>query len=71
VHAIHCRYCFAAIFHIKKILPKNDDWIIKQYIEQNPAINEVIFSGGDPLTLSNRKIALWIERLESLLKFKF
>lgn len=29
-------------------------------------INEVILSGGDPLTLSNRKLALWLERLSSL-----
>jgi L-lysine 2,3-aminomutase len=46
---------FRRHFPYQENLPKNDDWIIKQYIEQNPAINEVIFSGGDPLTLSNRK----------------
>ena len=28
-------------------------------------------SGGDPLTLSNRKLALWIERLESMPQIKF
>ncbi|WP_335950926.1 EF-P beta-lysylation protein EpmB [Acinetobacter beijerinckii] len=65
--AIHCRYCFRRHFPYQENLPKNDDWIkIKQYIEQNPKINEVILSGGDPLTLSNRKLALWIERLSSL-----
>ncbi len=31
-----------------------------------PDINEVILSGGTPLTLSNRKIKLWIERFESI-----
>ena len=30
----------------------------------------MILSGGDPLTLSNRKLALWIERLESLKQIK-
>jgi KamA family protein len=47
--AIHCRYCFRRHFPYQENLPKNDDWInIKQYIEQNPQINEVILSGGDP-----------------------
>ncbi|MBH2002866.1 MAG: EF-P beta-lysylation protein EpmB [Moraxellaceae bacterium] len=69
--AIHCRYCFRRHFPYQENLPKNDDWLkIKQYIEDNPAINEVILSGGDPLTLSNRKIALWVERLESLPQLK-
>ncbi|EKU54265.1 MULTISPECIES: EF-P beta-lysylation protein EpmB [Acinetobacter] len=69
--AIHCRYCFRRHFPYQENLPKNDDWInIKAYIEQNPQINEVILSGGDPLTLSNRKIALWLERLASLPQLK-
>ncbi|MBL2055837.1 EF-P beta-lysylation protein EpmB, partial [Klebsiella pneumoniae] len=52
-------------------LPKNEDWLnIKNYIESNPDINEVILSGGDPLTLSNRKLALWLERLSSLKQVK-
>ncbi|EXB26227.1 kamA family protein [Acinetobacter baumannii 1437282] len=69
--AIHCRYCFRRHFPYQENLPKNDDWInIKAYIEQNPQINEVILSGGDPLTLSNRKIALWLELLASLPQLK-
>ncbi|MBP7880621.1 EF-P beta-lysylation protein EpmB [Acinetobacter sp. NIPH 1852] len=69
--AIHCRYCFRRHFPYQENLPKNDDWIkIKQYIEQNPKINEVILSGGDPLTLSNRKLALWLERVASLPQIK-
>ena len=69
--AIHCRYCFRRHFPYQENLPKNEDWLkIKHYIEQNPLINEVIFSGGDPLTLSNRKLALWIERLASLPQLK-
>lgn len=69
--AIHCRYCFRRHFPYQENLPKNDDWInIKQYIEQNPQINEVILSGGDPLTLSNRKLSLWLERLASLPQIK-
>ncbi|ENX59123.1 MULTISPECIES: EF-P beta-lysylation protein EpmB [Acinetobacter] len=69
--AIHCRYCFRRHFPYQENLPKNDDWLnIKQYIEQNPQINEVILSGGDPLTLNNRKISLWLERVASLPQIK-
>ncbi|WP_025094744.1 EF-P beta-lysylation protein EpmB [Acinetobacter soli] len=69
--AVHCRYCFRRHFPYQENLPKQDDWPqIKAYIEQNPHINEVILSGGDPLTLSNRKLKLWIERLESLHQVK-
>jgi len=65
--AVHCRYCFRRHFPYQENLPKNEDWLnIKNYIEANPNINEIIWSGGDPLTLSNRKLALWLERLSSL-----
>ena len=70
--AVHCRYCFRRHFPYQENLPKNEDWLnIKSYIESQPDINEVIFSGGDPLTLSNRKLKLWIDRLESLEQIKF
>lgn len=70
--AVHCRYCFRRHFPYQENLPKNEDWLnIKNYIESQPDINEVIFSGGDPLTLSNRKLKLWIERLETLPQIKF
>ncbi|EME0362857.1 EF-P beta-lysylation protein EpmB [Acinetobacter baumannii] len=69
--AVHCRYCFRRHFPYQEKLPKNEDWLnIKNYIESNPDINEVILSGGDPLTLSNRKLALWLERLSSLKQVK-
>ncbi|HBI9037470.1 EF-P beta-lysylation protein EpmB [Acinetobacter baumannii] len=69
--AVHCRYCFRRHFPYQENLPKNEDWLnIKNYIESNPDINEVILSGGDPLTLSNCKLALWLERLSSLKQVK-
>jgi EF-P beta-lysylation protein EpmB len=70
--AVHCRYCFRRHFPYQENLPKNEDWLnIKAYLESQPDINEVILSGGDPLTLSNQKLALWIERLESIPQLKF
>ncbi|MGC3819183.1 EF-P beta-lysylation protein EpmB [Acinetobacter sp. G11] len=70
--AVHCRYCFRRHFPYQENLPKNEDWLnIKQYIQNQPDINEVILSGGDPLTLYNRKLALWIDRIESMPQIKF
>ncbi|MEC8569239.1 MAG: EF-P beta-lysylation protein EpmB [Pseudomonadota bacterium] len=69
--AIHCRYLFSRHFPYQEKLTKKDDLEnIKQDILQNTQINEVILSGGDPLTLNNRKIALWLERLASLPEIK-
>ncbi|NLN56662.1 MAG: EF-P beta-lysylation protein EpmB [Gammaproteobacteria bacterium] len=70
--AVHCRYCFRRHFPYQENLPKTEDWDnIKTYIESQPDINEVILSGGDPLTLSNRKLQIWIERLSSVQQIKF
>ncbi|SDB84867.1 EF-P beta-lysylation protein EpmB [Acinetobacter boissieri] len=70
--AIHCRYCFRRHFPYQENLPKNKDWLeIKTYIESQPYINEVILSGGDPLTLSNQKINTWLERIASIPQIKF
>lgn len=69
--AVHCRYCFRRHFPYQENLPKNDDWLnIQSYLNEQQQINEVILSGGDPLTLSNRKLSLWIERLESISHIK-
>ncbi len=70
--AVHCRYCFRRHFPYQENLPKQQDWLnIKHYIESQPEINEVIFSGGDPLSLSNRKLAEWIDRLSTIKQLKF
>ncbi len=65
--AVNCRYCFRRHFPYQDNIPHNDDWPrMAAYIEQHSAINEVILSGGDPLAVSNRRLAQWIERLETL-----
>ncbi len=69
--AVHCRYCFRRHFPYQENLPKHEDWLnIQKYLSAQTQINEVILSGGDPLTLSNRKLAIWIERLESIQHIK-
>ena len=65
--AIHCRYCFRQHFDYQSNLPKasaQDDII--RYIHEHPEINEVILSGGDPLSVSNRRLFGWLERLEAI-----
>jgi EF-P beta-lysylation protein EpmB len=65
--AIHCRYCFRRHFPYQDNLPRSDDWPRMQtYIQAHPDVQEIILSGGDPLSLSNRRIFEWIDRLEAL-----
>ncbi len=69
--AIHCRYCFRRHFPYQENLPKSNDWPnIKLYIESQPDINEVILSGGDPLSVSNRRLSEWLDRLETIPQLK-
>lgn len=64
---IHCRYCFRQHFDYQTNLPTTNDWsAIVEYIAHNPSINEVILSGGDPLTVNNRRLFRVIELLEQL-----
>jgi EF-P beta-lysylation protein EpmB len=53
---IFCRYCFRQNFpYAKTDITKN--WQqIDDYLQNNTQINEVILSGGDPLSLSDEKL---------------
>ncbi|OUY08088.1 EF-P beta-lysylation protein EpmB [Acinetobacter populi] len=69
--AIHCRYCFRRHFPYQENLPKDKDWLaIKPYILAHPDINEIILSGGDPLSISNEKLAKWVGYFEQLPQIK-
>jgi EF-P beta-lysylation protein EpmB len=55
--AIHCRYCMRKEFPYTKHHITTHSWqAIVTYIQQNTNINEIILSGGDPLTLSDRRL---------------
>ena len=65
--AINCRYCFRRHF------PYSDHRIsqpqiqaIVDYLQQQPQVNEVIFSGGDPLAISNSRFASLVEQLSDI-----
>lgn len=65
--AINCRFCFRRNFPYSeaKLNSKNEDRAL-QYLRDNPVINEVIFSGGDPLLLSDQRIEHLIQALAEI-----
>lgn len=65
--AVNCRYCFRRHFPYAENLPGRSNW--KQtieYIKADSAIEEVIFSGGDPLILKDHLIAEFVDELENI-----
>jgi lysine 2,3-aminomutase len=66
--AVYCRFCFR-----KEMVGKGQGVLSPfqigdalNYIRQNPEIREVILSGGDPLTLSNRRLGDLLSALHSI-----
>lgn len=65
--AIHCRYCFRRHFPYSDSNPLASQWqATLDALKADPSINEVIFSGGDPLTLSDAKLAAVVEQLDAI-----
>jgi len=59
--AVHCRYCFRRHFPYTESSAGTDHWqAALDYLAQEPSLREVILSGGDPLTLSERRLAEFI-----------
>lgn len=54
---VHCRYCFRKNeLSATEDIFQNDFEVTLAYLNDHPEISEIIFTGGDPLTLSNEKI---------------
>ncbi|MGM0517439.1 MAG: EF-P beta-lysylation protein EpmB [Pseudomonadota bacterium] len=65
--AVHCRYCFRR--HFPYADQRLDDAALRRaidYLAADPEITEVILSGGDPLVLSNRRLAAVIDALSRI-----
>ncbi len=62
--AIHCRYCFRRNYPYRE--QRLDLDRIRAYLLADPSIRELILSGGDPLTLSNTRLAELIELAEGV-----
>ena len=65
--AIHCRYCFRRHFPYQSNLPSKQQWQESlSYLREDKSIKEVILSGGDPLTLSDRYLTWFFEELTKI-----
>jgi len=70
--AMYCRHCFR-----KRLVGLPTEEILKrfedaaEYIETHPEINNVLISGGDPLTLSNKIIERFLKVLTRISHLNF
>jgi len=65
--AIHCRYCFRRHFpYSKAVVDYNMNGQVMTYLSGNPDVSEVILSGGDPLMVSDHKLAGLINNLNKI-----
>ena len=65
--AIHCRYCFRRHFPYNEAsVDCRPDGAVMEYLSRNTDVAEVILSGGDPLMLSDQKIADLISSLNRI-----
>jgi len=66
----HCQYCFRT-YNLSKFQQsnlketiKNKVVVLKKYLQANPNIKEVIFSGGDPLSIGYENMKFALEELK-------
>lgn len=65
--AVHCRYCFRRHFPYSEHLASRSGWEAPlALIRNDPSIAEIILSGGDPLSLSDHKLAPLAEALDAI-----
>jgi EF-P beta-lysylation protein EpmB len=65
--AVHCRYCFRREFPYGELPRGRDEWDQAwEYLAGAEGVDEIVFSGGDPLFLDNRKLASLLERAAAL-----
>jgi EF-P beta-lysylation protein EpmB len=65
--AIHCRYCFRRHFPYDETPPSEAAWSNSlEAIAQDSSIEEIILSGGDPLTVTDERLDGLINRLADI-----
>lgn len=68
---VHCRYCFR-----KNELNQKDELFTAEfnetlsYLRSHPEITEIIFTGGDPLTLANSKLSSFLQNFSEISHIK-
>ncbi len=69
--AINCRYCFRRHFPYTENNASRSEWRESiEYIEDDKNVNEVIFSGGDPLVVGDRQLSWLMRELETVSHLK-
>jgi EF-P beta-lysylation protein EpmB len=69
--AINCRYCFRRHFPYQENRQNREQWqTALNYIRDDHSINEVIFSGGDPLAANDRFLAWLCEQIAAIAHIK-
>ncbi len=65
--AVNCRYCFRRHFPYEDHQTRNSDWdSLISAIATDTSISEVIFSGGDPLVLSDERLAKLTSAIDAI-----
>ncbi|MGQ0530256.1 MAG: EF-P beta-lysylation protein EpmB [Panacagrimonas sp.] len=65
--AVHCRYCFRRHFPYSDSLAARGHWQpALERLAADPTIHEAILSGGDPLSLSDERLAELFEGLRTI-----
>ncbi|WP_343183094.1 EF-P beta-lysylation protein EpmB [Buchnera aphidicola (Neophyllaphis podocarpi)] len=69
--AINCRYCFRKNFPYQNNLGNKENWNKSiNYIKDKHEIEEVIFSGGDPLMAKDHELKWIISKIEKIKHIK-
>lgn len=68
---VHCRYCFRKneLNASEELFQKNFELTLL-YLKEHPEISEIIFTGGDPFTLSNEKVSYYLESFAKIKSIK-
>lgn len=64
--AVHCRYCFRRHFPYQENRAEQNWQTAIDYIRDHSEINEVILSGGDPLSLTESKLQNLTDKLRRI-----
>jgi EF-P beta-lysylation protein EpmB len=65
--AVHCRYCFRRHFPYAEESALSNGWdVALRHLQEDTSIEETILSGGDPLSLSDRRLQQLVAGLEAI-----
>ncbi|MEM9656929.1 MAG: EF-P beta-lysylation protein EpmB [Planctomycetota bacterium] len=67
VCAVHCRYCFRRHYPYGEVPRREEAWNpALDVLQADASIHEVILSGGDPLTLTDRRLRVLADRIAAI-----